>query len=458
MGGSLTALRNPVLHLQALLCVAFLAGGGGVSAAMPNLLVQLTALCVLGLNLPSVTSFVRRAPRLLVALVALTIALPLIQLVPLPPSIWHGLPGRDLVIATFDLAGISRDIWFPASVDRGRTLVALIGTITPATVIVVGYGLNRKALLRLAATLVLLALAALMWGVVQLSSGNSFGMLFGTPRYADVLYGPFANRNSTGLLFVCAICLLPMIAAPPKISAATTAIVRTATGAVLAIGVVLTQSRSSIALLAMALLLIGGAVAWHLLIRRNPSAASNPTPPPARTPATGRWLSGAVIAVILALGTLSFANGGRVAESLSRFEMTDTDRPEMWEDGVFVARHYWPVGTGMGTFDEVFQVDESLEYISPRRAGRAHNDYIELSIEAGIAGLLLLGCWLAWCAREATRGGDMADRRVRLSAGLAVACIVLQSALDYPLRNQTMLVVAAMLVILMSFGQTRSRT
>lgn len=454
MGSSLTALRNPVLHLQLLVCVAFLAGGGGVSAAMPNLLVQLAALCVLALNLPSVSSFLRRAPRVLVALVALTIALPLVQLIPLPPSLWHGLPGRDLVIATFDLAGISRDTWFPASVDRGRTLVALIGTIPPATMIVVGYGLNRQALMRLAATMALLALVALLWGVVQLSSGNSFGMLFGAPRYADVLYGPFANRNSTGLLFVCAICLLPLIAAPQKISATTSAVIRTAAGALLATGVILTQSRSSIALLALVLLLIGAAAAWRFMIRRNPSAARAPATVP---PAAARWLSAALIAAILAVGALSFANGGRVAESLSRFEMMDTDRPEMWEDGIFVAGHYWPIGAGMGTFDEVFQVDESLEYVSPRRAGRAHNDYIELSIEAGIAGLLLLGCWLAWCAGEATRGGDWVDRRVRLSAGLAVACIALQSALDYPLRNQTMLVVAALLVVLISFGQTRSR-
>ena len=33
--------------------------------------------------------------------------------------------------------------------------------------------------------------------------------------------------------------------------------------------------------------------------------------------------------------------------------------------------------------------------MSVKRAGRAHNDYLEVAIEAGLPGIILIGAWLA---------------------------------------------------------------
>ena len=81
-----------------------LIGGGGVAYGLPNLLVQLTALIILALNGQPVARFVKAAPLPLVGLTIATLALPLIQLVPLPQSLFGSLPGRDLAMEAFRAA------------------------------------------------------------------------------------------------------------------------------------------------------------------------------------------------------------------------------------------------------------------------------------------------------------------------------------------------------------------
>ena len=104
----------------------------------------------------------------------------------------------------------------------------------------------------------------------------------------------------------------------------------------------------------------------------------------------------------------------------------------------------------MGTFDEVFQVDESLEYISLRRAGRAHNDYIELAVEAGGFGLVVVLGWAAWIAFAAWRAVLTPQRWSALAGTGIFVAMALQSTLDFPLRNQTMLCLAAFALLLIA--------
>ena len=138
----------------------------------------------------------------------------------------------------------------------------------------------------------------------------------------------------------------------------------------------------------------------------------------------------------------------RLGAVADRFEQGDGQRSLIWEDARFSAQRYWPIGAGMGTFDEVFQVDESLEYISQRRAGRAHNDYLELAIEAGAVGLALAVCWALWIALAAWRAIATPQRWPALAGSGIILAIALQSLLDFPLRNQTMLCLAAFAILL----------
>lgn len=423
--------RSPVLHLQILLGTAFLFGGGGSAYGLSNLAVHLVALACLAVNGPRAWQFFRDGPRMLVALVTLSIMLPLVQAIPLPSAVWQTFPGRELVIEAYRAAGVPADSWFQISMNRGRTLVALAGTFAPAAMIIIGSTLTRAELGKLALTFVGLALFDLAVGFVQLSAANTIAMPYDELPAANVLHGLLANRNSHAVMLICALAML--VAAPLPVRDLASAGLKTAIGSLLAVGVLLTQSRTGMTLLALTLLMIAIAAARHVI----------------RSGGAGRirhWVSLGMATFVVMAAVASFQFGGRVADSLERFKNTETDRPEMWEDGLYAAQHYWPVGSGTGTFDEVFQVDESLEHVSPRRAGRAHNEYIEVAIESGLFGLLVMAGWIVWITMAVLRRDPQPEWQWRAWAGLAILCIALQSVLDYPLRNQLMLTVFGLLV------------
>lgn len=430
-------LSSPLSHLQLLLVLALLLGGGGVAYGLRNFVIQLAALAILAFHRRLVWQFFTSRQVALIALVLASVALPLLQLVPLPPAVWQGLPGRDAVSEAFAIAGIGADSWFPLSLDRGRTLVAFCGTLAPATIVIVGSGLGPQQKARLAWALVGCAAVALLIGVAQLSSANTGGLFYPITPKPDVLYATFANRNSTALLFVMAIVLLASV---PLVRGRAGLLVVTGGIAVLALGAVLTQSRSGMALTGAALgfVLLRTALGYWQL-RQGRYGVS-------RSAALAAGLVGLAVAAALAISAFG---GGRAASSLERLTDGQTDRPQIWEDTVYAIGVYWPLGSGMGTFDETFQMHESLEFLSPRKAGRAHNDWLEIGLEAGLAAYVLVLGWLVWIAQAAMRGEPVL-RWTRLGAAFALATVAAQSALDYPLRNQTLLCAAAVCIVLLA--------
>ncbi|WP_340588384.1 O-antigen ligase family protein [Erythrobacter alti] len=412
-------------------------GGGGVAYGLRNLAIQFCALIILAVHPDQVLRFVREAPTALRALVFASVALPLVQLVPLPPLIWQNLPGREPISATLNLVGTGAQDWFPASVDPARTLVAFCGTLAPATIIILGSLLAQEQKLSLVRAALWASLAAFALGAVQLASANNVGLLYAERTSPNTFYATFTNRNSTALLFVMATALLAALPRPRNV------IWSWGVGAVallFALSVVLTQSRTGMALLLLVAVLWLMRLAYSHLSRRNGSDA-----PKVRT------LVIALAGVALLGGALgaSFVSGGRVADSVKRFSTGAADRPEIWEDGAYTVGQYWPVGSGMGTFDEVFQLHESLEYVSSRKAGRAHSDWLEIAIEGGLGSLLLAAGWLIWSLVSAIPRRASANVWPPLAAGTGVACIALQSAFDYPLRNQTLLCFAALLIVML---------
>lgn len=431
-------IRCPLVQLQFLLGLAVLLGGGGVVYGYRHMAIQLSAIAILALNAKEVRAFIREAPRFLVLLTSATVIFPLLQVIPLPPSVWQALPGRELVVQSYTVAGIDSESWFTFSVDPLRTLAAFCATLAPATFIAVGWSLSQRQRHLLAATLVGLAMGAFALGVVQLTSGNTAGLLQDITAEASVFYATFSNRNSTGIFFIIATMLLAALPLPFRGVWPFGAAIA---GVLMVLAVVLTQSRSGMTLLLVLVAFVFARLAAAYLLGKQEGTLTR-----LRPLLIGFAFAGALVVLAIAA---SVATGGRAAQSIDRFAQIDGDRLEMWDDGAFVAGRYAPTGAGTGTFDEVFQIDESLSYVSPARAGRAHNDYIELVIETGVVGPLLLVAWFAWLAMAVWQRRRDPDRWLAFAAWTSFICIALQSVLDYPLRNLTMLCVAAVLLVLL---------
>lgn len=117
----------------AFLGVAMVFGGGGSPSAAAEIIVQLA----FGIALLAWIWWARAEDeaagpaRMLVWLGLAILALPILQLVPLPPAIWPSLPGRELVGASLAIIGV-QEAWHALSVAPWRTLSALLAMRTCA--------------------------------------------------------------------------------------------------------------------------------------------------------------------------------------------------------------------------------------------------------------------------------------------------------------------------------------
>ncbi|MEM7665249.1 MAG: O-antigen ligase family protein [Pseudomonadota bacterium] len=438
-----SANGKPVLRVLLVICaliaVAFAFGGGGVRYGLANLLVQLTALGVLAFHRHEFMAFWRQSPIALRALVGSSLLIPILHLAPLPEGVWSALPGRDLVAQS--LAAIDASGWRPASVDPARTLVALTGLIVPLTVLTVGWSIPRRHLMSVGWLIVLLGLICFLIGVIQVTTGGTSLVFYPERAATDLLYGTFANRNSTGLFLVGALVMAALLPFPRPHPAALPA--RLLICAALLLAVVLTRSRTAFVLAAIPIAL--GLAKTFMTWRQSGTSRAD-----GNSNRASMAVFGGLTLVVVALGSVVAIAPGRVGEVVERFEATEDARTYIWEDATYSASRFWPLGAGMGTFDEVFQVDESLENLTKRRAGRAHNDYIELAIEAGLPGLVLAAGWLILVGWLSWRAGRSQYRWPAWGSGAILLAVALQSITDYPLRNQTMLAIAAFALLMLA--------
>src|SRR5262249_39783787 len=107
------------------------------------------------------------------------------------------------------------------------------------------------------------------------------------------------------------------------------------------------------------------------------------------------------------------------------------------------AKVYMPLGSGMGTFPSVYPLFEKpQDALIDVYANRAHNDVLELALEAGVVGLGLTIVFVAWLAARAVKvwlGRDLRfsglDLSLARAATLVVGVIIAHSFVDYPLRT-----------------------
>lgn len=411
--------------------LALVFGGGGIDAPLHNLVVQLTAFGLLGWQ---VLQSREGLDRTLAGLMACTVLLPVLQIVPLPPAIWTLFPGRALVAESAGLIGME-DAWRPISVAPRRTLLATIALAPPLAVFlgIASLPQSRGTQACVLALLVTLGIITVVVGGAQLAVANAHFNLY-PGAFGFQLYGFFANHNAAGLLLVCALCALVgllelgWITPPWKWLAG-------AAGLAIAVAVILTQSRSSALLLAIPALQALFAIRW-----KNALAPR----------VVGLVAAGIGLAGILALAIPEMA--GRLGQALQHYRTSGFDRPDIWADARVAAERFWPIGSGIGTFESVFQLDESLETLIAPRAGRAHDEYLELAIEAGIFGLALALAWIGWIALAVRRswGGTSDSRAVGRASGALLASFLIQALVDYPFRAQTLLCVAACAVALLA--------
>ncbi|MEO0062489.1 MAG: hypothetical protein RLZZ08_1049 [Pseudomonadota bacterium] len=422
---------RPLLALVAgyFLLATVIGGGGTPNPATEVPLILLSFLfATVALFLRPPTLFASFASNRVLWLCALGIlAVPLAQLIPLPPSIWRALPGRTVVTGILDFAGTGSQ-WRPLSLVPAATLASLLCLIAPAIMAysVVQFGPTARAWL-LGAVAAMALLTAVI-GVLQFVAGNGGLKLYNQTalRFAT---GFFANRNTLpDFLTVGGFATLATLQGRREEAAGIHWSRDAATGAaltILAMGTLASGSRAGIALFSIVLL-----SAAYLFGRRSRS-----------------WTLAAVL-VLPAFYLVGWAavNTGALADVGGRLEKSDASRLVIWRNTLDLIPAYLPFGSGMGTFVPVYQTIEPLDDLQAAVTNRAHNDYLELALESGVAGMAVLALTVATVLAYGTRkilagGSSTIEGWFALGTLLVIA---LHSAVDYPLRNMTMLAVGGL--------------
>lgn len=414
------------IALAMLLVVAGLVlGGGGSSNPATEVLLQFMAAAML-LIWAFVPGHPARIPSAAFAvLVALVLAVPLLQLVPLPPSIWHTLPGREVELAALSLVG-REQAWMPWSIAPAHTLAVLLAMV-PALVLA-GFvaSLDHAGRTLVIRTIVVMAVVSVLLGTLQLAAPPGKTPTFYSYVHEGFVIGFQANKNAE--VDVLLIGLLATAASYAVQSGRASGVGFTSHAVIaliLLLGAVLTGSRAGI-------LLIPATMVLALLTVQRGSLFAR------------RTLIAVLSTALVLLGAAwLLRDNAMLARVAARFS-ADTDfRAELWTDTVYAIGQYWPVGGGMGTFVQLMTPAERLEVLDVTTPSRAHNDFLELVLEAGVVGpiaLALIVALLVWMGWRSTRTGAVLPAH-RLFAFAAFFIIAAHSLVDYPLRSMSLAMV-----------------
>jgi O-antigen ligase len=307
-------------------------------------------------------------PRIAVAFIAyasLTLAL---YLIPVPPDIWLQLPGRDFyqdVVTLLAQTGNPMG-WHSISIDPYATAQTLL-TLLPALVLFLAtIALDTDRLYLLVRLLIAVAVLQAAWGLVQYSSSGSSAQ------------GSYYNRDHYSTLMEFT---LPLVIALITHHIAhrrehdegrhkTVLAFYLMAATLIFLGGMFAMSRAGIPNLFLAILLT------PLLL----SSKVHKT----RT---------ALFIVLFLAVTMTLAYLTGLVPVINRFIGTDPladARWAMFTQVIVAIQQFFPLGSGPGTFGNVYTAFQPMEHVGAGFIDNAHNDYLELLLETGAIGISLL--------------------------------------------------------------------
>ena len=437
----------------AVVVTALLLGGGTHPGFLGDVIIQLISILLLVVALSRLISATGlRFPWIDVALWLAIVLLPLVQLVPVPPSVWLHFPDAALRREAFQLTGRALE-WRPISLVPESTVLSVLSLVTPAAVFFGGRLLNLSQRRTLLAAVLFVATVSVFLGLAQVAGGPDSSLRFYAVTNTTEAVGFFANRNHyAAFLYVCLV-ITGMLAfdegmeiflrrarfdRDPKRLIVFGAYLTLAF--LLVVAQIIARSRAGILLTALGL--VGVAVL----------GGADPR---------NKWRKGsvavmAILSILVVIFALQFGYS-RFADKMTFTAIRET-RISTAKNSTEAAERFFPIGSGVGTFKDVYStIEKPDDLIFYTFVNEAHDDYIQIIEETGLfGGLVLLMCF-AWLgvrvfetrSHGATRAATL-DTTVKRATALSILLLLLHSIVDYPLRTSAMI---SLMAIFCAFQQ-----
>lgn len=416
--------------------VTMLIGGGSRTDILSLIILRPLAIIFLMLAVAGTDpADLRRNPVLVFSLVGLLLW-GLIQLIPLPPGLWHALPGRE-VIKNADAALGLEELWRPISMMPNQTLNAVFALTVPIAMLFFLLRLQTKDLARFLVVVIAMGLLSAVLGVFQ-SVGEAGGMFhFYRITNPEFPVGLFANRNHQAFLLCCMFPLLAAYAALPhdgREGDRYRLVLPIVLGLAMMPLILVTGSRLALLLAALGL----ASAAWIYLPAVDSGRLRSRI-----TPRTTMLAVGGVLAVIVVLVAIVYTRETVFVRMSEEAEDPLADlRFSVWPVITEIVWKMQPTGSGLGTFADVYKIFEPDELLQPEYLNHAHNDFLELPLTAGFVGVaVLVAGVVAFVGALYTSVFSHASRKQavlnRMGAAI-VAILAMASFFDYPLRVPSM--------------------
>lgn len=418
--------QQPFTSAPALwLWLCLILGGASQGAMLANVILQIGAACIIAYWLWRGGSLeLRRVDYVPLALLAATLLWIAIMFIPLPPSLWQLLPGRDFVTRGYRLLGIELP-WLSIALAPDRALRSALALLAPIVAFFLARRMDDAQTRRMIIGVVVVAALSAALGLAQQATGQQSILRFYSPTNVDVPVGLFANTNHFAVFLTCS---LPFAAAwvatiSPKKSTKRKHLIGLAIYAAL-LALVLIVGRSLAGLAFLILSLIGAAyILWGRVASRRAKLL---------------FLGGIAVAAFATVGSLAAIGTGTIA---AKFDDAPGSRVNLTPVTATAGMEMAPTGSGLGSFTQIYAMHQPDRYTSTTWVNHAHNDYAELYLELGIPGLLLVSVFLLWFARTGYRiwrRRAEPNTLIAQAAWLSVALMLLHSLVDYPLRTAAM--------------------
>lgn len=410
-----SAARSAIAPLYLFACLIL---GGSAQGIWENAALQLGGIAIIAwaaVNPGPMPTGAAKPVLLLAIAVILVIA---VQEIPLPPSLWeHGI--RKRIVEGYALLGRPAP-HLPVSTTPYDSLSALFSLIPPLAIFCAIVRLNAFRRSWLAAALLAAAMFGILLGALQVVSGGNGHWYLYKQTNIGLGVGFFANANHMATLLVIAMPFVAALAAAARrnniqrYSAVLT--ILAAAALLLIVGIALNGSLAGYALAVPVI------AASAILVLR-----------------TNRFRPLLAIAAIVTVigGVATIANSSIGVGKLGDGASTSIhSREEILRTTGHAIADTMPLGSGLGSFLKVYRLYERPDSVTNEYVVHAHNDYAELALELGVAGIILvllfLWWWTArvWAAWREGEGGPFAR-----AAAIASAAVLVHSLVDFPLRT-----------------------